>query len=271
MADVRKEWIVAFRNETASRVSAKTANHHLKALRMVFGDAKRDGYTFDDPTEGVDTVKEQNTSKRRPFSLDELRTVLAIADDEWRGMILFGFYTGQRLGDIARMTWQNIDTERGQVRFVTAKTGRSQILPMHARLVDYVSGLESSEHPHAPIFPRAAAAIERTGGTVGPLSHQFANLLAQAGLRAPVSHKAKRRSTGEAGGRDRRRDESPLSFHSLRHTATSLMKAANVPASVVMDFIGHDDKVMSRHYTHTGDAALRQAADALPDLVAQQS
>jgi hypothetical protein len=30
------------------------------------------------------------------------------------------------------------------------------------------------------------------------------------------------------------------------------MKEAGIPASVVQDFIGHDDKTMSRRYTHTG-------------------
>jgi integrase len=27
---------------------------------------------------------------------------------EWRSMILFGLYSGQRLGDIAKLTWANI-------------------------------------------------------------------------------------------------------------------------------------------------------------------
>ncbi|MGA8659217.1 MAG: hypothetical protein WB586_24060 [Chthoniobacterales bacterium] len=28
-----------------------------------------------------------------------------VADPEWQSMILFGLYTGQRLGDVARLTW----------------------------------------------------------------------------------------------------------------------------------------------------------------------
>jgi hypothetical protein len=31
------------------------------------------------------------------------------ANDEWRSMILFGLYTGQRLGDIATLRWNNLD------------------------------------------------------------------------------------------------------------------------------------------------------------------
>jgi site-specific recombinase XerD len=45
-----------------------------------------------------------------------------------------------------------------------------------------------------------------------------------------------------------------------------MMKEAGIPTSAVQDFIGHDDKTTSRHYTHTGSDALRKAAEALPIL-----
>jgi integrase len=43
-------------------------------------------------------------SERRPFTIDELRAVLEVADDEWKSLIKFGLYTGQRLADIAALT-----------------------------------------------------------------------------------------------------------------------------------------------------------------------
>jgi hypothetical protein len=41
-----------------------------------------------------------------------------------------------------------------------------------------------------------------------------------------------------------------LSFHSLRHTAVSLLKDAGIPEAAVMELGGHDSKQMSAHYTH---------------------
>jgi len=58
--------------------------------------------------------------------------------------------------------------------------------------------------------------------------------------------------------------DSRISFHSLRHTATSLMKNAGVPQSVVMDIIGHESSAISQAYTHVGDAEKRQAIATLP-------
>jgi integrase len=42
----------------------------------------------------------------------------------------FGFYTGQRLSDLATLTWNNVDLDRGEVRLVTGKTGRRMIIPL---------------------------------------------------------------------------------------------------------------------------------------------
>jgi integrase len=41
-----------------------------------------------------------------------------------------------------------------------------------------------------------------------------------------------------------------LSFHSLRHTAVSLLKDAGVPDAVVMALVGHESTAISQRYTH---------------------
>jgi integrase len=57
-----------------------------------------------------------------------------------------------------------------------------------------------------------------------------------------------------------------VSFHSLRHTAVTLLKDAGVPDAVVMELVGHDSAAMSRLYTHVGKEALSKAAATLPEL-----
>jgi integrase len=84
--------------------------------------------------------------------------------------------------------------------------------------------------------------------------------LRSPGFRPPP----KRRGTGK--GHDGRRARNEISFHSLRHTAVSLLKDAGIPEAVVMELVGHDSQQMSVHYTHVGFDALARAAAALPDL-----
>ena len=65
MAEVAKQDIVAFRNSLTTQVSAKTVNHDLKALKMVFKSARRDGVVTEDPTEFVETVRRERVLEKK--------------------------------------------------------------------------------------------------------------------------------------------------------------------------------------------------------------
>ncbi len=262
ISEITSDDLVAFRNASAKTLSAATVNHDLKCLRMLFRAAIREKAIADDPCEFVNMTKKSASTRRRPFTIPEIQAVVAVADEEWRSMIHFGIYTGQRLGDIASLTWQNVDLLRDEIRLVTRKTGKTMILPIAAPLRRHLEGLEASDQPDAPLHPRAFAIVSAAGRS-GHLSNQFGDLLASAGLREKLSHQKKERGKG----RDHRRTSTGLSFHCLRHTAVSLLKDAGIPAAAVMELIGHDSEQMSQHYTHVGQDALRKAADALPDIM----
>ena len=254
IAEITKADITGFRNHAATLAGPRTTNNTLKAIKAFFAAARKDGYLIDDPAADVDTVRDRSESTRRPFTLDELRPVMAVADTEWRSLILFGLYTGQRLGDVATLTWANLDTVRDEIRLTMRNTGRRQTLPLAPPLRAHIAALPAGDDPRALLHPRAGAVVGRTGRS-GSLSKEFAALLTAAGLRA---------SAVPEEGNARARYE--LSFHSLRHTATSLLKTAGIPQSVVMDYIGHDSADVSHGYTHTGREALEKAAAAFPAL-----
>lgn len=256
--------VVAFRNARSAQASPKTVNHEIKVLRMVFRSARKDGLITDDPAEFAETVRNRGrVSARGAFTVDELRAVIATCDEEWKSMVYFGIYTGQRLGDIARLRWSNIDLQSKEIHLTTQKTGKRMIIPISDSLMNHLLSLSAPDVSDAPVHPRAFGCVERTGKT-GGLSNQFADILASAGLREKKAH----RKTGK--GRSAPRAVSKLSFHSIRHTTVSLMKNAGIPAAAVMELVGHDSEQMSEHYTHTGSEALEKAAASLPDLVASR-
>jgi integrase len=255
IADITREDILAFRNQEATTLAPKTVNHDLKCLRMLFKAAKRDGLLAEDPTEFVETVRQRSDNPRRPFTIPELKTVLDACDDEWKSMVMFGLYTGQRLSDIAALTWQNVDPEKGEVRLVTRKTGKVLILPMAAPLARHVASLPAGDDPKAPLHPKAFETLTRQGKS-GGLSNQFADILAAAGLRPKKSHRK-----SETG-----RDSHALSFHCLRATATTLLHAAGVPAAVAQALIGHDSEEIHKVYVKIGSETLKGAAAKLPDV-----
>jgi integrase len=260
LSEVTKRDLIAFRNATASRTGARTTNHYLKAVRMLFLSARRDGILTENPAEFVEGVRERHDSRRRrAFTIDELRVVLAVCDPEWKLMVLFGLYTGQRLSDVAGLVWSNIDLERAELRLETRKTGKRLFIPLALPLLQHLESLPSSDNPKQPLHPRAFATLQKQGRTA-TLSNQFTELLADAGLRPHKGHK----STGK--GRDAAREQSPLSFHSLRRTATTMLHEAGVPAAVCQALIGHDSETIHELYVTVGRDALARAAAALPTL-----
>lgn len=263
LTEVTKEHIIRFRNEEAKLWEAKTVNHKLKFLKMVFRIAKRDELIGDNPAEFVDPVRKGQSKIRRPFTIPELQAIFSVAGPEWRSMVMFGLYTGQRLGDVAALTWHNVDLQKGEIRLVTQKTNKTKILPMARSLRRTIEALSTSDDPAAPLHPRAFRILSEQGKT-GTLSNQFADLLVQAGLRKKKLHR-KAKKTVDQGQHDGRR-AADLSFHCLRHTSNTMMKEAGVPAAVVMELIGHDSEQMSEVYTHVGAEALQKAADSLPEF-----
>ena len=248
--------VLGFRDALSARVSVSSVNMNIKVLRIALNGARRAGLIATNP----ENLKSKGAgSIRRAFTLEELRRILDVADDEWRGLIAFGLYTGQRLGDLARLTWSNLDLARQEIRFVAKKTGRQVILPLIRPLLSYIMVLPAADDPQQPLFSSAFKAVSATG-KVGTLSNRFYALLVSAGLAAARSHAA-------AGkGRDGKRKQTEISFHALRHTATSLLKNAGVSDVVAREFVGHESAAVSKHYTHIETATLRQAGEKLPDI-----
>jgi integrase len=261
IARVTQADVLAYRKAELERVSAPTVNHEIKFLRMVFKTAKDDGFIAENPADAVKSSRRTEPRIRRAFTLPELERVLAVADEEWQSLVLFGLYTGQRLGDLARLTWQNVDLQREEIRLVTSKTGRQQIIPLAPPLRKHVESISAGDDPKQPLHPRAFASVTKSG-KVGTLSRQFYELLASAGLAAPKRHRA----AESAPGRDGRRNVSEISFHALRHTATSLMKNAGISPAIVQDIIGHESAAISANYTHIEESAKRYALGSLPDI-----
>ncbi|HSS16426.1 MAG TPA: hypothetical protein VLQ29_05550, partial [Candidatus Dormibacteraeota bacterium] len=84
--------IARFRDREAKERSRATANLSLKVLRVCLGEAVRQGLLAVSPAVRVKLLKSSKESKRRAFTLSEIKRILrACGDDvEWRGLVLFG-------------------------------------------------------------------------------------------------------------------------------------------------------------------------------------
>jgi len=258
---VTSSHIEGFRNQQAKRLSASSANLELIILRVLFSGAVAKELILRNPASPsyVKVIDKEGGVKRRPLSITEIKRILKKAGEksEWRGMILMGLYSGQRLGDIARMTWRAVDFENDHLAFTTGKTGRRMILPLAKPLRAYLEDIPSSDDPDGPIFPEASHAK-----TIGHLSNGFHSILEEAAL--VKARKASHAATGK--GRTAKRAVSELSFHSLRHSAVTFLKASGASDVMAREIVGHDSASVNRSYTHLATEDLRPAIDNLPDV-----
>ena len=257
LATLQASDVARFRDREAKELSRSTANLGVKVLRVCLGEAVRQALLTMNPAVRVKMIKSTAESKRRAFTLEEIKRILRTCRDnaEWRGLVLFGLYLGQRLGDLAKLTWRSFNFETGEIAFTAHKTGRRIVLPLVQPLIDYLGALPASDNPSAYIFPNSAK-HKRTAS----LSNQFREILVDAGLVEPRDYKTTKK------GRAHSREASEISFHSLRHSAVTMLKASGLSDVFAREIVGHESTAVSRHYTHLSTDDLRNAMQRLPDV-----
>lgn len=251
------EWL----NHIIRDVTPSTAGNHLKRLSQAFSEAVRFRYQKENPCSPISAPRESHRPEKEVFTQGQVEALLKIADNEWKGVILLGFYCGFRLGDAVSLRWKDVDLNTGWISITPEKTRRLEKrvqIPIHPELHDYLISLEVPDDPEAFINPTLAK--RKVPGNSG-LSFAFSRLVTKTGIKNHFLRPEK-----ETVVPSKRRRIRSLTFHSLRHTATSLLANQGVPEDIRMKVIGHSDKVVHAKYTHHDEQTLRNAMLKLPKL-----
>jgi integrase len=269
LSDITREDLQRYLSDRRSVVSASTTNMARKCLAIFFNRSKACGYLKDSPIEGIPMFKSSREEQhiRRPFTLVELGKLYQQApDDFWRYMVLAGFFTGLRLGDLATMPIGAVDFREKTINILTRKTGRSLHIPIAAPLYVLLCQLKNERNgasPGEPWWPDQARLYEKHGA--GPLSNRFYELvLMPAGLASPRTHqKAK-------NGRASKHKVNAISFHCFRHSYVSTLAALGQNQQIVKALAGHSSDEVNDLYTKLPPEVLRQAVALLPDITKKE-
>ena len=211
-------------------------------------------------------VPKRTTPDMRTLNADEATALLDAAKDD----PLEAFYTvaltcGLRLGELQALRWKDVDLQRrrlsvtatyqgmqdGTPVFSEPKTARSKrevhlsLMAVEALKQHRVRQLERRLlglwEDHGLVF---ATAFGRPLDGNNIRTRSFSRLLKRAGL-------------------------PPMRFHSLRHTAATLLMAEGVNIKVASEMLGHADITTTlRIYSHVLPSMQEQAADAMDRLFA---
>lgn len=201
------------------------------------------------PSKGNDKIE------RQPFSLHEIKLMIDTLPAPWCDMVAVSYYGyGLRLSDVCLMRWDDVNWTEGYIHLVEMKTKKDRCLPMsdelRARLLSVKNKQDGKDEYVFPVM-----AHYYLGTCRGYVSMQFTALLRAHGIIPAVQ---------DAPKEGRRHRVSEKSFHSIRHTVVSCLRAnAAFTADMVRDAVGHDSEKVERGYFTATMEQRARVGDAL--------
>ena len=236
LREITREDLDQFAADRGRAVGPSTLRKNLTVLSKVFRMGVRWGVLEASPAVDLEKPAEP-THKTRNLSGEERTRLLEHAEPWLRPMIRLALATGLRLGEVVTLTWENVD-RKANVLHVSedTKTG-TRAVPLGAAALAVLD--ELVRHLRSPyVFAGPEGA--------GYLTTRARNRISQRTVAAARA----------AGIED-------ASFHTLRHTAASLMVRAGVPLYEVQRVLGHSTPVMTQRYSHLRPEDLRDAVKKL--------
>jgi integrase len=244
--------IAGFRDYRQSLgLAPSTVNVDLETLSTAFGAALKQGHIAFNPCAPIEALRDK-AQRKAVFTPCQVAALVKAATGEWKGLILTAFYIGARLNDCANLRWRNVDlvSEIKTIRFEQNKTGREIVAVIHLALEDYLLSLPTPKSDDAFLFPSLAQR------PTSPLSNEFRELISRARIAQHIIRKRSKQG----------RNVHALSFHSLRHSFSSLLANAGVAEETRMALTGHTTRAVHQHYTHYDLERLRDAVAVLPRI-----
>lgn len=162
---------------------------------------------------------DDNTPKRthkgplmEPLTDEQIDAVLKVADPEWKCMIQIGRVTGRRLGDIARLTLGDLDSEKNTIRFQAGDLKHS--VCVSPAVFECILCLPKPLDADSPLFPRCYAAAIKDLNILG---YRFKAMQLKAGLQ-------------------------PWTFYRLRITFVRNLQSKGLPIMTLRKLLGYNSK-----------------------------
>ncbi len=118
VGQITKADVLAYRAELGkvtargkeTKLSAARINKMLNPLRQILNEAA-DRFNFPTPYQNIKQLRIKRTDVD-PFSLEEVKSILATVREDFRDYFTVRFFTGMRTGEVDGLKWKYIDFER---------------------------------------------------------------------------------------------------------------------------------------------------------------
>lgn len=212
-----------------------TVNRELAVIRRAFRLAVRQKRLATMP---VIVLLAEHNARQGFFERGDFETLCAHLPEHLRDFARFAYLSGWRKGEVASLTWANVDRDARLVRLLpgASKNGEGRTLALEGDLWE--------------LAERRRAAREYKGADGGPVITPLVFHYRGAPVRDLRKAWATACEKANVPGR---------LFHDLRRTAIRNMVRAGVSQPVAMKISGHRTAAVFRRYDITTDADIRDA------------
>lgn len=220
------EVVAQYRDARLKEVSANTVRLELAFLSVVFEQCRKEwGFAVSNPVRQIRMPKPGKPRQRRLEAGEEealLAACKASGAHYLYSFVVLAIETGMRFGELASVTWVNVNLEKRTIFLPDTKNGSPRTVPLSTRAVNAINALPRS------INGRLFSC------KTGSIRSAFLTALTKAQATQPNSDTFLR----------------GLRFHDLRHEAvTRLFEKGLNPIEVGM-VSGHKTLSMLQRYTH---------------------
>lgn len=265
--ELTTQHIQTFMNECIKKQLSTSMLHNMRALlSRALDDAVASGVLSFNVCKGV-KLPTRETEERVPLTLQQAKLLLDVAK-EHRHYALFAvtIVLGLRSGEVRGLTWDQLDFEQSVLyvrygavylpgrgtKLSSPKTEKSvrfiKMPPFLAQiLLDHKSRQEQEKENAAELWDdKNLVFCTITGGFLytGNIDYALRSLLLKAGL--PL-----------------------ITFHDLRHSAATIMKALKVNDKVIQETLGHASFKSDAPYIHLIKEMVDEAVQKLEDTYGQ--
>lgn len=224
----------------------RTIQYILATVRQMWNMARRDGrVSGDSPTRSVKVPKFDNRRQRflSKAEADAVIHALRERSEQLYRIALVGLWTGMRASEIFRLTWGCVDTDRGLITILDAKSGRGRTAIMTEQLKASFLEMQRGKNDDL-VFPHTR------GGPHLEIPTLFRDVVAELKFNEGVSDRRQR-----------------VCFHTLRHTYGSWHAEAGTDLYVIKELLGHGSITLTERYSHLTNGALRNAVRDLEKTI----
>ena len=152
-------------------------------LRHIFNKGLRWKMLDRSPFENAEDLFYKTRNKReRALTEDEIKRLIDASPKFLKPIIIAAVYTGLRKNDILTLRWKNVDLERGVIRLVEEKTGKTRNIVLNS---DMITLLKSLPVKGEYVFPN------RKGKPFIDVKRSFEKALKNAGIKQSEDRRVK--------------------------------------------------------------------------------